>query len=100
MTRVTRWACVLLTMAAVAVPATAWADSGHISVNVGNGWTRDSTEPLFDSDPIAPGWSGSRDLQVRNDSDTDAALLLSATDIVGDENGCNHPETYADTTCA
>jgi hypothetical protein len=80
-------------------PTAAYADDGHISVNVGNGWEHDASAPLFDITNIFPGWTDSRTLHVRNDSDQTASLSLAATDVVEDENGCNHPESFADSTC-
>jgi hypothetical protein len=89
---------------AVMLPATTagaapTSTSGTISVNTGHGWTHDPTTPLFDFTRIAPGWSASTTMAVRNDTDLPAAIGLNAADVVEDENGCNHPETYADTTC-
>jgi len=90
---------------AVMLPATTasaaqMADSdGRLSVNTGSGWTHDPTTPLFDLTRIAPGWNGTTTIAVRNDSDQGAAIGLSATNVVENENGCNHPESYVDTTC-
>jgi len=89
-------------LAVPAVSATATpsaANGGQISVNTGSGWTHEPTTPLFDFSRIAPGWSGTASLDVRNDSDTTAAITLRASHVVEDENGCNHPESVVDTTC-
>ena len=85
--------------AASAAAAPATVGSQHISINTGSGWTHDPSTPLFDFTRIAPGWTGTATLAVRNDSDQAAAIGLSATNIAEDENGCNHPESFVDTSC-
>jgi hypothetical protein len=98
-------ALALIAAFAVMLPATTagaapMADAaGQLSINTGSGWTHDPSTPLFDFSRIAPGWTGTATIAVRNDGAQAAALGLSATNIVEDENGCNHPESFADTTC-
>src|SRR5947209_6540902 len=93
-------AAVAVGTALVVAAAPAMADSGHISINTGSGWTHDASHPLFSVDRITPGWSGSTSLSVRNDSSETANLTLEPTNIVDDENGCDHPESYVDSTCS
>lgn len=90
-----------VTAATLATSASgAFADSTHwISINTGSGWVHDSSTPLFDTTHIAPGWSDSHMLQVRNDAADPGTLALSATDIVEAENGCMHSEALVDATC-
>ena len=94
----TAMAAVALAMAAP--PVSAYADANDLSVNRGAGWTRDSTTPLFDAiRPIAPGYSESKTLLVRNDAADPGDLSLFASDIVEYENGCMHSEAVVDSTC-
>ena len=85
--------------AASAGAASTVTDPGHVSINTGTGWTRDPSTPLFDFSRISPGWTASATLGVRNDSRANAALTLRTTGVNDDENGCNHPESFVDTTC-
>jgi len=85
-------------VSAAAMPSA--ATDGQVSINTGAGWTHDPATPLFDITRIVPGWTGSASLGVRNDSDGTAALSIKTTNVVEDENGCNDPESYVDTTCS
>lgn len=82
------------------IPSAANADSGQISVNLGSGWSHDSATPMFDLSRIAPGWSQSANVAVRNDSNERSVLTLSSSNIVDNENGCTHPERVVDNTCS
>jgi hypothetical protein len=55
--------------------------------------------PMFDVTNIYPGWTQSGELRIGNNTDAGATITLEATDIVDLENGCNHPESFADQTC-
>jgi hypothetical protein len=90
-------ALTLPAVSAGAAPST--ASTGQVSVNTGSGWTHDPTTPLFDFTHIVPGWTGTATLGVRNDSTGTTSLSLKATNVVDNENGCNHPESAVDTTC-
>lgn len=79
-------------------PAAHAADD-PISINLGNGWVHDSAAPLFHEARIVPGWSTTRTLLVRNNTDAPMALGISAADIVDSENGCTHAESIVDNTC-
>jgi hypothetical protein len=81
-------------------PTAAHAGQPHISINVGSGWTHDTSLPLFDVSRIAAGWSSERAVEVRNDSRETTALTLTAINVVDNENGCTHAEASVDTTCA
>src|SRR6185437_2279519 len=76
------------------------ADTGHISINVGSGWTHDAAAPLFDFSRIAPGWNQSVAIGVRNDSSEPSVLTLNSSSILDNENGCTHSERYVDSTCS
>lgn len=102
MNAMTRIAVLVGAGVAAIAPATAAHASGppHISLNDGSGWTRDATEPLFDLSDIAPGWSSTATVSVRNDGGAAAALILKSSNIVDNENGCDHPESIVDSTCS
>lgn len=85
---------------ASALPAAADTAAGHISIDIGDGWTSDPSHPMFDSSQIVPGWSTTTALGVRNDSSTTSDVVLRSTAIVDDENGCDHAESFVDTTCS
>jgi hypothetical protein len=103
--RLTRAALALSGALALAIPATSagaapsTAEAGQISVNTGSGWSHDPTTPLFDVTRIAPGWTQTVTLAVRNDGGAGASLTIRTADVVDDENGCNHPESFVDTSC-
>jgi hypothetical protein len=78
----------------------AFADRSHIAINEGTGWSHDATAPLFDFSRIAPGWSATKTVDVRNDLPAAATLHLTAANIADNENGCDHSERYVDTSCA
>jgi hypothetical protein len=99
MSRTARITAALAAAAAFSVPVAAHAADNRISVNTGSGWTHDAGEPLLDVTHIFPGWSQSRELQVRNDGTSAATLSMIVTNIDDAENGCNHPESFVDTTC-
>ena len=107
MTRVMRAALALGGALAFALPAAsssattpAAPNTGQLSVNTGSGWTHAPTDPLFDITKIAPGWTETKTLDVRNDSPASAAISLHSANIDDEENGCNHPESFVDTTCS
>jgi hypothetical protein len=86
--------------AAAVVPATAArAATQDISINLGSGWVHDSSTPLFDVSGLAPGFTRTASLQVRNDATDPGNLSLTADDIVEFENGCMHSEAVIDSTC-
>jgi hypothetical protein len=85
--------------AASAGAPSSFADDGQISINQGSGWTHDGTQPLFDVSHVAPGWSSSAEIQVRDDSSGAASMAITSTDIADLENGCNRPESLVDKTC-
>ena len=89
----------LAALGLLVTPGAAHAEVSHLSINLGHGWQQDSTDPIFQLDSIAPGWSASRTMLVRNDSGEPAKLAFTADDIVDAENGCNAPESLVDTTC-
>lgn len=93
------FAVALSAVTVVALPVSAHADAGGISVNTGHGWGHDSTAPLLDASRIAPGWSASYPLQVRNDTDGPATFTIGAADLIDLENGCTHAEAAVDSTC-
>ena len=99
----TRAMLALAGAAVLAIPAVSAAATpaigGQVSVNTGSGWTHDPSNALFDFTRIAPGWTATATMAVRNDSDSSAALTWRTTNVVEDENGCNHPESFVDTTC-
>lgn len=105
MSKLARGALALSGVLALALPAASAgatptvSGSGHISINDGSGWTQDPTAPLFDFTRIAPGWTATKTLGVRNDSDAKAALALRTANVDDEENGCNHPESFIDATC-
>jgi len=86
--------------ASASATATSTAGAGQVSVNTGSGWTHDPTGPLFDFSRIAPGWSATKTIGIRNDGPASAALSLDASNVVDNENGCNHPESVVDTSCS
>jgi hypothetical protein len=94
-------AATLAAAAAIAVGTTtiAHADSGYVQIKSGTEWARDATAPLFDVSHIYPGWTGSADLAIRNDTDDSATFAVTAVDIVDLENGCMHSEAVVDATC-
>ena len=110
MTRVMRAALALGGALAFALPAAnasatapaapAAPNTGQLSVNTGSGWTHDPTDPLFDITRIAPGWTETKTFDVRNDSPASAAISLHSANVDDEENGCNHPESFIDTTCS
>lgn len=83
----------------VALPSAAHAASDPISINLGSGWVHDSSAPLFNDTRIAPGWTGTKTLEVRNNTNASMTLGISSADIVDSENGCMHSEALVDTTC-
>ncbi|MGH3509179.1 MAG: hypothetical protein ACRDPI_02990 [Nocardioidaceae bacterium] len=100
-------ALVCTQVAAVAVPMAhheAWRNDrpGRLLLDVaGNGrFVHDSATPLLDATRLAPGSSASGDVDVENDSASDATLSVRATHVIEDENGCDHAEVWSgDTTC-
>jgi hypothetical protein len=83
----------------LAFPSPAHADTTTISINTGSGWVHDSSTPLFDVTRLAPGFTQTQTLMVRNDAADLGDLALSASDIVENENGCMHSEALVDSTC-
>ena len=81
----------------------AFAADGQILFDVagdGEGFTDDPSAPLVSFHELAPGFSTSGEVKVKNDSDSTVDLVVQATNIRDDDNGCVRPESnYGDTTC-
>ncbi|HEX2895923.1 MAG TPA: hypothetical protein VHO29_18105 [Marmoricola sp.] len=78
----------------------ALADDGSLLVDVpgdGVGFTHQSSAPLLDVQQLYPGGSGSGTVDVRNTSAYDADLVLVASNVDSEENGCLRPETRVPT---
>ena len=77
-------------------------DGGQILFDTGDGqgFTHEPSAPLLNFDRLAPGYSTSGDVAVKNDSVETVALHLRATNIHDDENGCLVQETRdGDSSC-
>ncbi|QWZ08982.1 hypothetical protein KRR39_03885 [Nocardioides panacis] len=95
-------ALLLLVMAAGTAPA-ASADDGLLLIDVpgdGTGFVHDTDSPLLRFGELAPGYSTSGTLELRNDSTRRAGLRLRSFDVEESENGCVRPERNdGDVTC-
>lgn len=93
---------VALQAGAVMPPAHA-ADGPGISFDVagdGRGFVDDPAGPLLTTDLLAPGYSATGDVRIRNDSADVAELVVQATDVRNDDHGCVRPEIrVGDTSC-
>ena len=78
-------------------------DGGQILFDTpgdGQGFSHEPAGPLLSFDRLAPGYSTSGEVAVKNDSTEPVALHLRATNIHDDENGCLAQETRdGDSTC-
>lgn len=96
-------AVTLLAGLLLCAPAAAQADQGHLLIDVPGdeqGFVQDTSSPVLDDLRLAPGYSTSGDVALRNTSKNDAHLVLRAVDLRDDDNDCNRPESReGDTTC-
>lgn len=82
--------------------ASSYADSGKILFDShdGHGFVHDLSSPLLSFDRLAPGYSTSGNVDVKNASSEPVAFYLKAFDVQDDDNGCIAPETRdGDTDC-
>ena len=94
-------------LAAVALfgaPASATADDGgRLLLDVpgdGEGFVSHTSKPVIQTSRLAPGYSTTGALVLKNDSSTPAHVRLQTVRVRDDDNGCNRPETRdGDTTC-
>ena len=91
-------------MITVGIAPAASAEGGQLLIDVpgdgGKGFVHDTDSPLLRITELAPGYTTSGTLALRNDSSGRADLTLRALDVDESENGCVRPEQNdGDVTC-
>ena len=101
--RPSRLAALTLLVITVGIAPAASAEGGQLLIDVpgdGKGFVHDTDSPLLRITELAPGYTTSGTLALRNDSSGRADLTLRALDVDESENGCVRPEQNdGDVTC-